>query len=399
MKVKSSSLYIVLVIGVLIVILLGGFLLLVKNKMLFNSKISNVSDDLKSLDKSILTYPKLSSTVSVNTDYWGAFTKIEATNKELTKDALLLNAKDSLVPSIYLEDHNSPLVIAGGSQIAGVVKIPKGYWKLGAISGNYFRGTLTKVNQVLRSQELPVLDSKWRKYIKKILNSNRSNYIGNYNMFFKSRTNIFDKPTLYYSSDQGTYLQGQYIGNIIIKDNVEIEVSKEADLRDVLLVAPKIVIADNFKGNIHCITNEISVGKNVRLIYPSSICALEKKTRKKKIINNWENIPDIKVGNNTFINGPVIFLKENTNDDRKANIQFEKGSKIIGDIYCEGYTELRGSVIGSVYTSYFIYTHQGSKYINYLFDANIDSNFKISRYSGGLPFASSGNYILASWLY
>ena len=98
----------------------------------------------------------------------------------------------------------------------------------------------------------------------------------------------------------------------------------------------------------------------------------------------------------------MIYLnhKSNLYEHRNIDITLGTNSKIVGDIYSQGYLELKGEVIGSIYTSYFMYaSDRGGKYINYLYDSRISLNELKTHYTGSLPLQRTTDYIVASWLY
>lgn len=398
-RLKANALYVVLIIGVLVAILLSSFLLLVHHHRLFQLKSFNTSKNISALHQAFFAYPEAKDGLKMTSGYWGAFrkVKIEDENHQLVKVAQLCGKKDSVYPSLYLEDHHSPLVLAGKSSLEGRLELPDGYWKPGAVNGRYFTGTTT-IKRIKPSAEMPSINLEWRKYVDGVLlgNNLESKELNLAKNHFK---NSFLNPVNLLQSHGGNFLQAELIGNIIVRDDVGITVSANSKLQDILLVAPYITIENGFKGTIHCIANHIEIENNVVLNYPSSIVAIEDEENPAVSDGTYT---DIRIGENVLLNGFVIFLNNNSNlyDNRNVDISLGTNSKLVGDIYSQGYLELKGEVIGSIYTSYFMYaSDRGGKYINYLYDSRISLNELKTHYTGSLPLQRTTDYIVASWLY
>ncbi|MCL6220597.1 hypothetical protein [Zunongwangia pacifica] len=398
-RLNANALYVVLIIGVLVAILLGSFLLLAHHQRLFQLKSFNTSKNISALHQAFFTYPESKDGLKNTSDYWGAFRKvqIEDEDHQLVKAALLCGKKDSVYPSLYLEDHHSPLVLAGKSSLEGRLELPDGYWKPGAVNGRYFSGTTT-IKRINPSAEMPPINFEWRRYVEGLLQGNNVES-KKLNLVRNQLNNSFLEPVNLIQSHGGIFLQAELIGNIIVRDDVGIKVSANSKLQDIVLVAPHITIEKGFKGTIHCIANHIEIENNVLLNYPSSLVVIE--DEEKTAINDGI-YTDIIIGENTLLSGFVVFLNNNSNlyDNRNVDISLGTNSRLVGDVYSQGYLELKGEVIGSIYTSYFMYaSDRGGKYINYLYDSRISLNELKTHYIGSLPLQRTTDYIVASWLY
>ncbi len=397
-RLKANALYVVLIVGVIVAILLGSFLLLAHHQRLFQLRNEAISNGMSNVNSSFFKYPKSTEGIEVVSNYWGAFRKvlIEDEEHQLKKVALLCAQKDSLYTSVYLEDYHSPLVLAGSASLEGKLELPDGYWKTGAVNGHYFTGK-TQLKGIKPSTKMPSIDSKWRDFTEGLLSGKA---IEAKESLAQSRmNNSFVEPLQIIQSYGGNYINAELTGHFIVRDDVGIKVSANSELNDIVIVAPQITIESGFKGNIHCIANRIEIEKNVVLNYPSSLIAIEEEM---KSTSNDDVFTDIKIGDNVLFNGFVIYLnhKSNLYEHRNIDITLGTNSKIVGDIYSQGYLELKGEVTGSIYTSYFMYdSGRGGKYINYLYNARVSFDQTIAHYNGGLPLASNTEYIVASWLY
>lgn len=309
--------------------------------------------------------------VKLSSTYWGSFEKVSSIggteSKSFRKMALLGSHYEGEIPSIYLEDNQLPLVLVGNSRIEGEAFLSEKKVKPGSISGHYYNGEKLVYGKIKDSNsKLPGLEIEWRAYVKKmqdfipdkdelLIDLDNLN-----NSFFKERRIIYQNEKI--------YLDKNIKGNVIIKSESAIEISRKAQLNQVLLIAPKIIIKGGFEGSLHIIAEEIKIDENVKLLYPSSLIVM---TRPGVEIKNSDIIPEIEIGANSLFQGNLIFLKSSENEKINTNVLIGDKVLVEGNIYCEGYIELKGKVIGSLFTKYFVANEGGSKYINHIYNGKI----------------------------
>src|SRR5690606_27563244 len=153
-----------------------------------------------------------------------------------------------------------------------------------------------------------------------------------------------------------------------IKSESKIVIAERAILKDVLIIAPKVEIQDNVKGNFNVIaTEEVIVGEHVDLDYPSSLIV------KSESKENQEHKIGIKIGKSSTIIGQIIFIKKEFDNIFETDIFIEENSKIKGEIYCQGNLELKSNIEGSVYTKQLITRTNGTVFINHLYNVEISN--------------------------
>lgn len=407
-KLKSSALQFALFVSVLIALLLFGLLLYI-----YSSKILQLNSDyqidtinnsnqmllleLNSQDfknDSIITSlsSQFDSKEIIFNEFWGGFQKTivksEIKTKQFDKVAFLGSKYSKNTPCLFLEDTQKPLVVVGSTKIEGIVYLPDQGVKPGTISGNSYYGDQLIYGNIKHGRAtLPELRNEFYDYLEYILKSKPDDFL------IETSLNSFKKHVKYIYQIGTINLTQELIGNIIIKSESKVVITKNSNLKDVLIIAPKVEIQDNVKGKFNVIASEeISIGNHVNLDFPSSVIV-------KKQDNNadLEKKAGISIGQFSIIKGQVIFLKEQINNIFETDIFIDEKSKVKGEIYCQGNLELKSNVEGSVYTHQFVTRANGTIFVNHLYNIEI-SNKDFPLNYGGIPFDKSQKNIV-KWLY
>lgn len=152
-------------------------------------------------------------------------------------------------------------------------------------------------------------------------------------------------------------------GNFVLRSNDSIRVRKNSVLEDVILMAPKIVFEEGFKGSVQAFaTSEIVVEQKVTLEYPSVLCLYNESMEKGKILIKKES----------KVTGAVVLFGNVFQAIKDNSIEIEEDGLIVGDIYCTGRLGLKSTVYGSVYTNRFFHKTSSSNHENTI--ANIEIN-------------------------
>lgn len=409
-----------LLISVIVAILLSAFLLLTHVQSFFRIKSDelvtgvefNNAEIFKSLEEPNVYNDTLivvdgSKKIKLVSNYHGAwqkvFSEIEIHNRTTKKAAYTGTALNDKTPNVYLSNTDSPLVVVGNARLEGNCYLSSQGIKAGAISGKHYQGSEMLYNgRIIESTEdLPEINPKWLTYLHALT---KGEFIVEENIIplKKENKNSFNKPSLLiYDSNPIIIGDEKIIGNICVQSETKITISSFAQLEDVILIAPTIIIDDDVKGKMQLIaTKKIKIGKRCQLSYPSSATLLD---QNKISIGSTDNSsqkrePNFTIDTNTKIEGAIIYLGQKVSDeDRfKINIKIEPDVEIIGEIYCQGSIGFQGTVKGSVYTNYFIADQYGSIFLNHIIDGKILQN-SIPDYAG-LPILNSKNTV-AKWLY
>lgn len=409
-KYKASALQFAILVSVIVAILLAAFLLFTFTFSSFTVKshqvLSNIDISSKGIqylqydgydiEDSLVVSIEETPVVLSNT-YWGGFELASATaggdKNKFKKIALLGSGWEGEITGMYLQDNSLPLVLAGNTRIEGAVFSPENIIKPGNISGNYFNGgKLVNGSRYNSKSFLSALDPKWKDYVLEMQAfSPGSNDLVSEPGSMKN--SFFDKRKVIYNTEK-VILDHQLLGHVIVRSETEIEISSFSELDQVLIIAPKVVVNSNFTGSLHIISEEVKVGENTKLEYPSSITVIQKPSFGKE--TSYGEEPKIFIGNKSIVRGNIIYLTKEE-DKSRNHVIISNDAVVEGNVYSDGYTELKGTVIGSVYTKYFVANEAGSIYINHIYNGKILTEAAKDEMAG-LPFEGKSKTI-AAWLY
>lgn len=423
-KLKSGALQFAVFVAVVIALLLGGLMLYAYTFGYMKEQSKGSIENIQLADDGIdylLNTPEfnLNDTVTikltkkenqfvkVHLSQWGIFQKAvvvtQFRKKQFVKTAILGTVIDAATaPTLFLQNTYNPLTVVGNTSIRGNAFLPEAGIKSGYIAGNSYYGSQLIYGTAKKSTDaLPALDAEILKgivfYLKEYQPSNQSDYITIDNA--KKTIHSFKEKTKSVYKKEAIVIENQYIsGNIIIKSDTLIQVKKTAILKDLILIAPIIVIEDGTKGNFQAIASErISVGKNCDLRFPTALVVYQdNKESLPTYSGNTVEVP-IFVDTATSLKGSVCFYQTKEETDFSTQIKLEEKVRIKGQLYCKGNLELKGTVSGGVYTRQFVANEAGSIFVNHLYNAVIE-NENIPQLYGGLIFEKEPKTIL-KWLY
>lgn len=375
-RIKSGALSFVVGISIVFAIMIGSALLVkhysdlkfVRNKVNVEL-LENVNSGIEILKSHFSNFhqPTIQivdlfgegkDSVVFNHQPWGLIHLAKITAKRGRKSfskIAFLGQKTFSRPSLYLADSQNKLTLLGRSSMEGVCFVPKSEITIGRLSGQYFTGSLPPDNLIYNSnQSIPDVNDK-------LINSTE---VSKQNTFPISRiennySNSFTNETGLYYSDNRIVIQQKIYGNVIIESRESIEVTVQAKLTDVLLIAPKIIIRDFVSGSFQAIAQDtILVGSGVRLDYPTVLATT----------GNNKSLIDIKSGS---ISGSILMYTKSSNENNL--LQFRNPVNFHGMIYTNGYVSLNGNFLGSVITQRIIFNQFGEIRENNLLNTSISS--------------------------
>ncbi len=406
-KEKGSTLQIVLVVGVLISILLLSMfqLLLLRDKLYFKREdfkravreVNYVFDLMEDVEVGKnLSFPLEDKSLHLRVGHWGLYELVDvsiAKNNVYFQKIGLQGGRVKRERAVYLENTNSPLLLAGKTKITGDVFLSKEGLKEAYINNAFYQAKKLLVGNIKesRSNLLKFENRDCMLHLQKQIDSmilyGQDSTLENHIL-----VNSFKKPTFLYKDRRVDLQDVKLDGNIIIVADSSITVHSDAKLNGVLLVAPAVYIKSGVEGSFQVFANKkIQVEKNTYLKYPSVLFldSRELSETEQAYIN---------VEKNVNVEGAVVFIANEKEEQHfLSDIRIKRGGKIKGEIYCMGNLELNGQVAGSVYTKYFISHIEGNVYLNYLYDAVINSYLLPNR-AGGLLLSGEKRRVV-KWLY
>lgn len=410
-KVKASAMQFAILVSVIVALLLSSFLLFTYTYSSYSTKSKKVLENIEASNIGIVYSCKAAITivdsldivledvpVKISKNFWGSFELVKSRAGEGSisfEKAALIGSKSGLEkPGIYLEDNNLPLVLVGKTRIEGDAFTPEDIIKPGSIAGQYYANDQLVYGRRFRSSpKLPALDGDWKAYAQNMLSYVPDNNSIIVNLM-DAANSFFNQPLVVYNT-QRFEVNEKLMGNFILKSEIAVEVNSFSQLDQVIIIAPKVLIRNGFKGSLHIFAEEVELEDNVQLFYPSSIIGFEKEGSYSKSKNAF--IPKITLGQNSLLEGNLIYFDSLGDDNARNDVLIGESAVVEGTVYCEGYIDLRGSVVGGVYTKFFGASQAGSLYINHIFNGQVLKADVKEDMSGILLAGETKN--IAAWLY
>lgn len=335
-------------------------------------------------------------TVSVSMKTWGAYLIYHVSaywnNKTITK-CYLVGAKPSYSKknALLKLDKSSVLNLCGKTSLIGGVNIP-----LTKLKESRFEGVDAKVDNDLKFSDHLGLE------INPIFKAEINNYLKNTNIkseaialseFYSEKTivNSFANETLVLFQKENIDLSGFVLkGNVVLISESSVFISRNTLLKDVLIYAPEIIVADDFMGTCQLFSDKkIVVGENVQLNYPSVLMVLCDKNR---------GDPVFKINNGASVFGSAILCDHNFSNRDDIGCILELKGKLSGIVHSDFYVEQTGNVEGMVCCRDFIYRSKSGVYINYLVNTSVNCNKLSDYYSEPIIYSGQKEYEIIDWL-
>lgn len=418
-KVNAGALQMTLFIVIVIALLLASFLILVHAYSQFNAQsnfiIETTQNTNKGFEHALHNVIPLHDSITVDLNgenfkflkvtrnYWGVFEKIASEakikNYKLGRLALIGASQPKLNRiALYLEDNNKPLVVVGDTKIQGVVYLPERGVRTGNISGHSYYGEQLIYGSTQKSGLLPKVYPELREHLKNISIDEQTNYI-DISKVQEIKNSFFEPVQIVFDTNEIRLEAVSLVGHIIVQSKTSIIVDASANLTDIVLIAPKVEIKDHVVGTFQVIAAEaISVGNNCKLNYPSALVVYSEDAFVPTDSDTSESINNaITINSGTTVNGVVFWSVVESTNNYEPQILINENVLITGEVFCNGNTELRGMVRGSLYTSHLVAKQSGSIYQNHIYNGRITVN-ELPREYVGLLFESTKKGIM-KWLY
>lgn len=294
---------------------------------------------------------------------WGLLNILKATsfiNKDSLSKTFFIGSKTSKNrPALYMSDLADNLKISGTTNIKGAIMLPKKGYEITNILGNQQINNPKIYGSIKTSQKkLPEIANI---HFDESQNKRTTlDELAKEDITFNS----FNRETIHVQLGSYDILNSLKLkGNFILHSSGTIKIQNTSEIEDVIINAKSVIISNGFNGTLQIFAkNEVIIESNVTLNYPSSII----------IDNNIDDEKKIKIDTNSKILGGILLNTKQTTEVKTNYLTIEKESLIIGDIYCNGILELKGDVIGSVFTNKFEYNTEYTNYSNLLLNTSID---------------------------
>lgn len=310
--------------------------------------------------------------VHIKKENWGLFNyfvvKARKNGRTLKRSFLSGHEIRNAMPALYLSNNDKALKLTGSTRITGSVFVPNGRVERGYIQGkNYEREKLVYGRVEESENSLPSIKEE-------IASKSIDEFVSFQSEVFLDQLPFdsifeFDQPTNRFTQNIPISIDHILSGNLVIESKDSIFVSREAKLENVILKAPIIRFEQGFEGNVQVFAEQkIIIEKDVQLNYPSSICLID---TDKKFHRTGKAIVQMDEGSSVL--GGVLVLSKSPDFRNLVKLKIENKSTIVGLVYNQGETMLKGKVIGSLFTKKLYIETKSSSYENHLLDAEIDA--------------------------
>lgn len=298
-----------------------------------------------------------------NVAHWG-FYKILEVRSVFKNDTItgygLLGKKNDLESALYLVDNDKPLQMVGKAKIKGDVYLPKKGIKKGYITSQSFSSsTFLEGNKLRSGNKLPNINNVFLGQDTVGLERKQVSELKNGQVLYNS----FGSETLHVLVDTPFLANQTIFGNVIISSMDSLFIRENNRLEDVLIVAPIVIFEKGFTGSLQVAgTEKVELQEDVILKYPSGVYMAGENAGKRSVILNEDS----------KLLGSIVVSDTKSSKQGTSLVVINKDSELIGQLYCNGSTQLSGSVIGSLSTDNFFLKTKASTYENYIKDGIID---------------------------
>lgn len=334
----------------------------VKDHLIFDNYLALSTQDS---DTATVLHPS-GDTSFVTNKKWGNYnlTHVLTRNKGLSLSSSALKGRLHLekLPALYLLNRNAPLLLAGSALVEGDAYLSDLKIASGTISSKPFQSKsyLSKGNVYTTQPNFNIqrFDANLVEKITQGSNSDLS-YLPQDSVF------AFATKTTRYTSSQSINVSGDLKGNLIIQSFDKIIVSKSSRLENIILIAPEVEFEENTHSTVQVFASKsIHLKKNVKLNYPSSLVVIGHKSIPKSIIFMEEN---------STLLGSIYMQSSKSNSLFDTEFRTEEHTLIGGIVYNDGISDIKGTIVGHLFTGAVSCYYQGHIYDNTLLDCKISS--------------------------
>jgi hypothetical protein len=333
-------------------------------------------------ERTVDLYHNGTDSVVLSRKFWGAFeiaasTAIRHGRQSASIAETGVGSDSNSTYCLYITDQDKPLAVCGNTRIKGKAFLPKAGIKRAYIEGQSYTGSSLVYGMIKESSKtLPAFNKKLLDRIGAFPHEEPADTpAANEEQGDSPKTtNSFLAPALIISEKAAMTVRENYSGHIALVSATMITVEASAQLQDVILYAPKILIRKGFRGNLQAFASDsIFVEKEVTLNYPSVLGIVQKDNQKKRA--------SVMLSENDSLSG-TIFLCTDEASPYPGGITIPEKAFISGSIYTNGFADIRGTIAGSLMCRNVLLHTPSSVYENHLLNAVIDRDMRSPYYAG-----------------
>jgi cytoskeletal protein CcmA (bactofilin family) len=280
--------------------------------------------------------------------------------------------------ALYLADDNKPLQIAGNTIVNGPAYLPKAGVKKAYIRSKPYRASQLIFGEVLESNaELPALEPAILAYLSSVIFSAAPGSDSLANSEAIAHSFLQAEPLRIYS-EEPLVLASTLQGKVMVRSDKSIFVDASAQLENVILIAPKIVIEHDFKGILQAFaTDTLVVEHHAALGFPSVMA----------LAGSANAYMEIQAG--VSIEGALLSFS--LKNEPSGSVKINEEAIVSGQVYVNGALQLLGDVKGNVMCRKLVSELPSGILENHLIDVTIDHDLILKTDFLGIPIGLENN--------
>lgn len=301
---------------------------------------------------------------------WGLYERVTlkvSYGLDSLKKAFILGQQPSDTIVLYIADEDRNISVSGETKIVGTAYLPQAGIKPAFVDGNYYKGIERIIDGSIKYSER-MLPSINKRLLETIFDNTKDEQANTNKNIPKILRSSFFSETYHIKNEQPIVLSDVDLnGNIIIQSDSSIKISRDANLNNIICIAPQVHVEAGFKGAIQIFAKDsIYIANDCEFQYPSSLVVYSK---------NEESSSKLSLGKNVNFSGTILFY-----EDQRSNVpnmvEFYDNVKIKGDVLIFGLLKYHKNlnIEGATYCYRFINQTNMTMYENYLIDITLDRN-------------------------
>ena len=385
--IRASSIYYTVVLSALMAIVLGSMVALSGMNKLLEQKIripqilmQNAYSGLAyaevfhhelepGLPLEISLFDGVLDSVELAKKNWGAFTVLISEahhrNQSCKVFSLCGQRPDDNQPNFYVVDNGRTISVCGNTLLEGDCYLPSSGTKRAYIGGKNFTGTNLIAGRELRSsRNLPEVNMLLYNSILTPIGTIRP-WSDHGSISEDSIHQTFSDLPLILIGDQVISTSGMNISGQVWIEADSVFIAMDSSVDGIVVKARAVSIESGFSGRLQIFAGEkIYVGTGAVLLYPSVLGMIENST-------NDGAKTELIIDSAAKVLGSVFVLTEKNDFRNLPELTIETDALVHGLAYCQGKTQLKGTVNGSLYTEKFFLETPASSYENYILDGRV----------------------------
>lgn len=405
-KVKAGALQFTIAFSLLVLMLVLSFLVFheLKGKELTNMRmhtrlmtdirsavlVMEESPQLFSQDSAsfYLAAPAFSDSVGVTVKEWGLYhlVRLQSRFRHISRKKNFLFTddirKNKLRPSLYFSDPHRYLSLGGKTFLGNDSWLPAYGVRKAYVNGiGYYRDSLVHGRSHQAEDKLPALQEKLNdQYSRLLAGITGPDSIVDLAAISPADTvfNSFSNKRLIIRCPEEAVLEKiTFRGNIVLWGK-QIEIRNTVRIKTCLILAESVKIEDKFSGSGQFIAREvISAGDSCVFDAPTLFYA-----------QSGSPAAGIHLGEGCLFRGDIILPQPHSEGTESLTVG--EGTKMTGQVYCNGIVSLKGTLFGSLFCKGFVHRTTNGIYNNYLLNVCIDYG-RLPKEYGGVTLTEKEN--------